>query len=73
METKTRPYKTRATLINKNGKDLITKLRESYTDIDWYLTVKDGREVCVGVKGGKILIIGATYETIEDNLKLIKR
>lgn len=70
MET-TRTYKTRATLINKYGKQMLDELKESYKDIEWYLTVKDGREVCVGVRNGKIVIIGSTLETIKDNIDLI--
>lgn len=63
-------YKTRATLINKNGKDMINLLKENFPDIEWYLTLKDGREVCVGIRDGRIVVIGSTYETITDNLAL---
>jgi len=73
MENATRSYKTRSTLINKGGKDLLSKLKETYKNIDWYLAVKDGREVCVGVKDGKVLIIGANYETIADNIELLEK
>jgi hypothetical protein len=73
MENTTRAYKTRSTLINKGGKDLLSKLKETYKNIDWYLAVKDGREVCVGVKDGKVLIIGANYETIADNIELLEK
>ena len=65
-----RQYKTRATLINKNGKILITRLKEERPDIEWYLTLRDGREVCVGVQGAKVVVIGSTYEDIQDNLNL---
>ena len=65
-----RQYKTRATLINKNGKILITRLKEEHPDIEWYLTLRDEREVCVGKKGGKLVVIGSTYEDIQDNLNL---
>jgi hypothetical protein len=63
-------YKTRATLINKNGKDMINLLKENFPDIEWYLTLRDGREVCVGIRDGRIVVIGSTYETITDNLAL---
>lgn len=63
-------YKTRATLINKNGKDMINLLKENFPDIEWYLTLRDGREVCVGIREGRIIVIGSTYETITDNLAL---
>lgn len=73
MENSTRSYKTRSTLINKGGKDLLSKLKETYNHIDWYLAVKDGREVCIGVKDGKVVIIGANYETIADNIELLEK
>lgn len=65
-----RQYKTRATLINKNGKILITRLKEEHPDIEWYLTLKNEREVCVGKQGAKVVVVGSTYEDIQDNLNL---
>ena len=62
--------KTRATLINKNGKDLIRRLKEEYPDILWYLTLKNEREVCVGIRENKIVVIGTDYENIIDNISL---
>lgn len=62
--------KTRATLINKNGKDLIRRLKEEFPDILWYLTLKNEREVCVGIRENKIVVIGTDYENIIDNISL---
>jgi hypothetical protein len=73
METTTRAYKTRATLINKSGKDLLNKLKETYTKYEWYLAIKDGREVCIGLKDGRIQIIGSNFETIADNIELLSK
>lgn len=65
----TKNYKTRATLINKYGKELLAQLKEEYKDIEWYLTLRDGREVCVGVRDGRTVVIGATLDVIKDNLE----
>lgn len=62
--------KTRATLINKNGKDLIRRLKEEFPDILWYLTLKNEREVCVGIRENKVIVIGTDYENIIDNIGL---
>jgi hypothetical protein len=62
--------KTRATLINKNGKDLIRRLKEEFPDILWYLTLKNEREVCVGIRENKVVVIGTDYENIIDNISL---
>ena len=62
--------KTRATLINKNGKDLIRRLKEEFPDILWYLTLKNEREVCVGIRENRIVVIGTDYENIIDNISL---
>lgn len=62
--------KTRATLINKNGKDLIRRLKEEFPDILWYLTLKNEREVCVGIRDNKVIVIGTDYENIIDNISL---
>lgn len=62
--------KTRATLINKNGKDLIRRLKEEFPDILWYLTLKNEREVCVGIRENKVIVIGTDYENIIDNISL---
>lgn len=63
-------YKKRVTLINRTGKDAITLLQVEHPAYQWYVTLKEGREVIVGVKGGKVAIIGPTYESIKDNLSL---
>lgn len=62
--------KTRATLINKNGKDLIRRLKIEFPDILWYLTLKNEREVCVGIRENKVIVIGTDYENIIDNISL---
>lgn len=62
--------KTRATLINKNGKDLIRRLKEEFPDILWYLTLKNEREVCIGIRENKVIVIGTDYENIIDNISL---
>ena len=63
-------YKKRVTLINRTGKDAITLLQAEHPEYQWYVTLKEDREVLVGVKDGKVAIIGPTYESIKDNLLL---
>jgi hypothetical protein len=62
-------YRTRLTLINKTGKDMITYLAQHYPDITWYLTLKDTREICVGFKDNQPVVVGSDLETILDNLE----
>lgn len=62
-------YRTRLTLINKTGKDMIAYLNEHYPELTWYLTIKDTREVCIGFSGSKPVVIGSDLETIIDNLE----
>jgi hypothetical protein len=63
-------YTQRRTLINKTGKDIITMLQKEYPEVQWYLTLKEGREVCCGIKDAKIIVVGSTYESIKDNMSL---
>lgn len=63
-------YRTRLTLINKTGKEMIRLLTEQYPDITWYLTLKGGREICVGMKDNITIVVGSDYETIVDNLEV---
>lgn len=64
------PRKARTILINPSGRVLIKRLQEEYPDYTWVLSLKDGREVCMGLIADKPTIIGPDYETISDNLEL---
>lgn len=60
--------KPRVTLINKTGKELIARLSEEYPEYTWVLTMRNQREVCIGMIDSKPIAVGADYETIVDNL-----
>ena len=61
-------YRTRLTLINKTGKEMITRLSLEYPEYTWVLTLRDTREVCIGLLEGKPAVVGSDYETIIDNI-----
>ena len=60
----------RRKLINEYAKRVINRLSEEYPDYSWYLTLKEGREVMIGTREGKAVVIGTTYEDIVNSLAL---
>lgn len=71
-----RAYKTRATLINVYGKELLAKLGKEFPEIVWAITYRYTKPTVVGVmktESGAYepVVWGDTYELIRDNLAVL--
>ena len=62
--------KPRVVLINPSGRKLINRLTESHPEYTWVLTMRNEKEVCVGLKEGKPEVYGTDYDIIVDNLTI---
>jgi hypothetical protein len=59
---------SRVMLINPSGRKLIKSLSEKYPEYMWVLTMKEDKEVCVGIKDGVPAVFGTDYDMIVFNL-----
>lgn len=58
----------RVMLINPSGRRLIKMLQDSHPEYMWVLTMKNDKEVCVGLKDGKPIVYGLDYDNIVDTI-----
>jgi dihydroneopterin aldolase len=60
----------RRKLINEYAKRIMKRLKEEYPKFEWYLTLRNDKEVMIGTLEGRAIVIGSTYEDIVNSLAL---
>ena len=63
--------KPRVVLINPSGRVLLNTLNVDYPEYVWVLTMRNGKEVCIGLRDGKPCVYGIDYDNIVDTINAL--